>query len=196
MKIYLIRHGETTGDIEDRFGGDYDDHLTETGKKQAKELAQKLTGKHIEIIFTSPRIRAKETAEIVQRQLKAPLEIVEELRERNNYGVLTGLTKAEAKRKCPADFEKIAKDKTYHNVTGSESYAEIKSRSTKVFEKILSKNYQTIAIITHGGVISTYVREVLSKGKSVKLEDCAILEINKKGKTLTLNCFDKAKLID
>ena len=31
MKIYLIRHGETTSDIEDRFGGDYDDHLTSHG---------------------------------------------------------------------------------------------------------------------------------------------------------------------
>jgi broad specificity phosphatase PhoE len=42
MKIFLIRHGETTGDIEDRFGGDYDDHLTEKGRAQSQELAKGL----------------------------------------------------------------------------------------------------------------------------------------------------------
>lgn len=45
MKIFLCRHGQTTGDIEDRYGGDYDDHLTDLGKTQAEELANKLQGK-------------------------------------------------------------------------------------------------------------------------------------------------------
>ena len=34
MLIYLARHGETTGDVEDRYGGDYDDHLTEKGTER------------------------------------------------------------------------------------------------------------------------------------------------------------------
>ena len=42
MKIYLIRHGETTGDIENRYGGDFEDHLSEKGTKQSHELAKKL----------------------------------------------------------------------------------------------------------------------------------------------------------
>ena len=49
MKIYLIRHGQTTGDLEDRYGGDYDDHLTEEGEQQAKRLAEKLASSGIEI---------------------------------------------------------------------------------------------------------------------------------------------------
>jgi broad specificity phosphatase PhoE len=35
MIIYLIRHGESTSDIDNLYGGDYDDHLTENGKAQA-----------------------------------------------------------------------------------------------------------------------------------------------------------------
>jgi broad specificity phosphatase PhoE len=69
MKIYLIRHGETTGDVEDRYGGDYDDHLTSKGKDQAKKLAEKIKDFGIERIFTSPRIRAKETSEILKGKL-------------------------------------------------------------------------------------------------------------------------------
>ena len=39
MKIFLIRHGETTGDIENRYGGSYDDHLTQRGRAQLEETA-------------------------------------------------------------------------------------------------------------------------------------------------------------
>jgi len=194
MKIYLIRHGETTGDIEDRFGGDYEDHLTEKGKAQAQELAKQLQGKNIEIIFTSPRIRAKDTAEIVKEVLNVPVEVVEDLKERNNYGVLSGLTKPEAQEKHPIDFEKISKDKTDHDVTASESYEQIKERAINVFNKILLKDHKIIAIISHGGIISTYVREVLAKGKNIKLGDCSILEIIKDNDQLTLNCLEKAEL--
>ena len=54
MKIYLIRHGQTTGDIEDRFGGDYDDHLTRLGKSQSQNLAKKKPGG--KSIFASRRL--------------------------------------------------------------------------------------------------------------------------------------------
>lgn len=35
MKIYLIRHGESTSDVENRYGGTYNDHLTQKGKAQS-----------------------------------------------------------------------------------------------------------------------------------------------------------------
>ena len=96
MRIFLIRHGETTGDIEDRYGGDYDDNLTYKGLNQAKELVGKLVGKNIQIVFHSPRIRAKQTAELVASALKIKKLQVEDLRERNHYGILTGMTKSAA----------------------------------------------------------------------------------------------------
>ena len=61
MRVFLLRHGQTTGDIEDRFGGTYEDHLTQAGKKQAEELGKKLKGEGIEKVFVSPRIRAIDT---------------------------------------------------------------------------------------------------------------------------------------
>ena len=195
MKIFLIRHGESTGDIEDRVGGYYDDHLTEHGREQGKELAQQLSGKGIQIIFTSPLFRAQETSEEIRKVLDVPVEVVENLRERNNYGVLTGLTKTEAKEKHPADFEKISRDKTYHDVTNSESYEEITSRTLSVFADLLSKNFGTIAIISHGGVISTYVREFLDKGKNTKIGDCGFIEIQKEGEQFQVVSCTNAKIL-
>jgi len=54
MKIYLIRHGQTTGDVEGLYGGTYDDRLSAKGKGQVKKLASKLTGRGIEIIYSKP----------------------------------------------------------------------------------------------------------------------------------------------
>jgi probable phosphoglycerate mutase len=93
MKIHIIRHGETTGDIEDRYGGDYDDNLSPKGIKESKVLAKKLKNRGVQIIYVSPRIRAIETASIVNKILNVKLKIVDRLRERNNYGILTGLIK-------------------------------------------------------------------------------------------------------
>ncbi len=73
MKIYLVRHGETTGDVEDRFDGAYDDHLSPKGKQQSGKLVNKLENKNIEIIYHSPLIRATETAEILSEKLIARL---------------------------------------------------------------------------------------------------------------------------
>jgi len=106
MKIFLCRHGQTTGDVEDRFGGDYEDHLTEEGKNQAQFLAEKLAGKDLEIIFTSPRIRALETSEILKSVLGTEVLVLEDIRERNHYGILTGMIRSEAQENFPEEIEK------------------------------------------------------------------------------------------
>ena len=54
MKIYLIRHGQTTGDVEDRFGGTYDDHLSDEGVSQVNKMSKMIYNLGIQIIFSSP----------------------------------------------------------------------------------------------------------------------------------------------
>ncbi len=195
MKIYLIRHGETTGDIENRYGGDYDDHLSDKGRSQCIDLAKKLKNKGIQIIYYSPRIRAKETVEILNRSLGTKLEEADDFRERNSYGILTGLVKSDAKEKYPKEVEKLEKSKVYHNVKNSEAYDSFKKRVTGAFEKIISnKNYSVIAIISHGGPISCIVREVLKLGEFEFLGDCSVLEIKKTGTKLELLKMENAVL--
>lgn len=178
MKIYLIRHGQTTGDIEDRYGGDYDDHLTEEGKSQSQILATKLKDKKIEMVYSSPRIRAQETAKIVADTLGIETKTIYNIRERNAYGVLTGMIKKEAKEKHPKEYEDV---KSYKNtIAGAEEYNHFKKRILAVFDDIAFKNKSIIAIITHGGPISCFFREVFKK-EIFGLKDCGIAEIEKNG---------------
>lgn len=178
MIIYLARHGQTTGDIEDRFGGDYDDHLTGEGKQQATGLAGQLADKSVEKLFSSPMIRAQETAGIVGDKLGLDVATVSEFRERNSYGILTGLTKSEAKEKYP-DLVELAKD--FHNtVEGAEDYEVFKNRIIYALKEQSKVESEKIAVITHGGPIKVIYREVLGLGE-INVSDCgyAVLECNK-----------------
>jgi len=194
MIIYLIRHGETTGDIEDRYGGDYDDNLSLKGIKESKDLAKKLKKKSIQFIYVSPRVRAIETASIVNKVLNVRLSIFDDLRERNNYGILTGLIKSEAKKRYPEEVEELEKGH-HHKVKNSENYERFKKRIVSAFKRITRDDkYSTIAIITHGGPIRCIVRDVLKKGElEENLKDCAILTINKEKGKLSLLKLDGAK---
>ncbi|OGD08827.1 hypothetical protein A2397_05275 [Candidatus Amesbacteria bacterium RIFOXYB1_FULL_44_23] len=183
MRIYLIRHGQTTGDIEDRYGGDYEDHLTEEGKEQGKNLANKLVDKNIEVVFCSPRIRAQETAEFIKRKTGVLVEVVEDIRERNHYGVMTGMVKAEAKLKYPILVE-LLKD-TKKTVDGGEDYETFKSRVVGAWNNLTSSDHKTIAILSHGGPIRLIFREILNKGE-IKIGDCAYAVIDTDGEVLSI----------
>ena len=66
MTIFFIRHGETTGDVEDRFGGTYNDHLSEGGTAQSNDLGRQLANKGIHRIISSTLFRAQETAHLLR----------------------------------------------------------------------------------------------------------------------------------
>ena len=180
MKIFLIRHGETTGDIEGRYGGDYDDELTAKGVEQGKELALKLEDKGIEVIFHSPLIRARQTAGLVADKLQIPLKEIKDLRERNHYGILSGLTKEECLERFPDEVAKLKNDGVHSKVEGSEYYESFKERIISVFSEIIKEEQETVAIISHGGVIRGFMREIAVFGELSKLGDCGIIELDYK----------------
>ncbi len=174
MKIFLVRHGETTGDLEDRYGGNYDDHLTERGKEQLHETALKLSREGVQIIFTSRLIRAKESAGIIQGQVGCNVEIVEGIEERN-YGVLAGLTKVEAARLYP---EAVDAHRNPENTDPEgESLAQFQSRTLEAFKSIFSKDYSTVAVVSHGGPLKQ-VLKYLNMPIPEKIGDGEIIEVS------------------
>lgn len=174
MHILLIRHGETTGDIEDRYGGAYDDHLTELGRQQLQETAEQLAGREVDIIYTSSLIRARESADIINAILQTKLTVLDGLRERD-YGVLGGLTKAEALEKYPEAVE-AHKDPANTDPEG-ESQADFTERVLAMFADITESGYDTVAIVSHGGVIKTIMRH-LGMPLPEKLGDGEVIDVH------------------
>jgi len=86
--IYLVRHGQTDWNIEKKHTqGHTDIPLNENGKKQAEQLAQSISNLKIDKIISSDLLRAKETAEIINKKFGSPIFFDERMRE-INYGIL------------------------------------------------------------------------------------------------------------
>lgn len=88
--LIFIRHGESTGNEKKVYSGQVDEPLTEKGRAQAKAAAKKLSGEDIGAIITSDLSRARETAEIIQKEIGSdiPMHVHKEFRE-INAGELT-----------------------------------------------------------------------------------------------------------
>jgi|SRR3989344_7861816 len=176
MTIYLIRHGESTSDIENRYGGIYDDHLTQKGREQARTLAKDLIDKDIKAIFSSPYLRAFETAQELRNILNCKVKKLNEIRERNLYGILSGMKKSEAAKKYP---ELIPLLENYQNTLPSgEEYSNFANRIKKAWEEIIYSGHKTVGIITHGGPVRCIFREIFNKGEIGQLGDCAVFELS------------------
>ena len=184
MKIYLIRHGQTTGDVENRYGGAYDDELSDKGKIQAHELANRIGNSGIQILLCSPMIRAQQTAKILKTKLSCEIKTIESLRERNKNGVLSGMTRNEAKIKYPKLVEEL---KDYRNqIQEAESQEDFVERIKKAFMEVTSAvNYSTIGIVTHGGPIWVVFTDILND-RGFDFADCAYAVLDKEGPKLTL----------
>jgi broad specificity phosphatase PhoE len=170
--LYLVRHGQTTGDIEERYGGSYDDHLTDLGRRQSRSVVEALAGAQLTVVYSSPLNRAKETAAIIATALGLPREVLPDFRECNRYGILSGMVRREALQAHPEEVAKLAH--LQDTVTGAESYAEFKQRVTQAFELLHGRVLnRPAALVTHGGVFRLLFREILDLGET-SIDDCAV----------------------
>ena len=100
--LILVRHGQSTWNLQKKFTGWVDVDLTENGKLEAKKAGQLILKEQIEVdlYYSSFQLRAKNTLKIIQEELNdyKKVKTAWELNERH-YGALTGLNKDEMKKK-------------------------------------------------------------------------------------------------
>ena len=100
--LILIRHGQSTWNLENRFTGWVDVDLTENGKLEAKKAGDLIKKSNIQIdyYYSSLQLRANHTLKIIQKSLNDKKNFVRswKLTERH-YGGLTGLNKVEMSKK-------------------------------------------------------------------------------------------------
>ena len=95
MRLYVIRHGESTANEKGLWAGWHDVHLTEKGRKDAENVKSILSRYHMDKVYSSSLIRAQETAEIAVPYLER--EVWKELDEQK-LGVLEMMEKSERDR--------------------------------------------------------------------------------------------------
>lgn len=86
---------------------------------------------------------------------------------------------------------KIEADRLHHQVTGSESYEIFSKRALGVLKSILNDHDEDIAVIAHGGIISTFVRDYLKLGEA-EVGNCSILTLEVEDGNVDLLTLDGA----
>ncbi len=152
-KLYLVRHGQSDGNAEGRFGGHGPTPLSELGRKQAEATAKLLKKEGVNAIYSSDLHRALQTAEPLSQLTGIPVVQTSAFRERN-VGVLEGLTFDESKQTFPDDYYALVNRNVHHVITDGESYRHLLRRSTTQLWEILRDHMGgRIAIFSHTGAI-------------------------------------------
>lgn len=160
--LYLVRHGETDWNAENRIQGRVDRHLNEQGREQARRVGQKLQELKPAAIYTSPLLRAHQTAEIIASFHNCSLNFDPNLQEAA-YGDVEGMLHHEYKLRYKAELEKsmgLPYEELQHFkvVQGAESRAEIVGRVLPSLQRIAAAHGgETIFVVTHGFVMRTLV---------------------------------------
>lgn len=178
MKIYAIRHGITELNKKGMFNGLIDEELSSEGIEQAKMIVP-IIPKQIKKIYSSSQKRAKQTAEIINSELRIPLVFCDELRELS-MGTFDGQDFAEDRK-----VKHMAIQYDWRPY-GGESVEDVKKRVLKILKEIQLtsiKNDNEILIVTSGGII----RLLYFLETGTLLGDI---------KNLSLLTFDLSKILD
>ncbi len=152
-KLYLVRHGQSDGNAEGRFGGHSPTPLSALGKQQAELTAQVLAKEKINAIYSSDLLRAVQTAQPLAKMLDLPIIVTAAFRERK-VGVLEGKTFDESKAEHPKDYYALVNRNIHHVITGGESYHQLLKRATGELHEVLRAHQdENIVIFSHTGAI-------------------------------------------
>jgi probable phosphoglycerate mutase len=152
-RLYLVRHGQSAGNVEGRFGGHSPTPLSALGVKQAQMTAQALAKERIRAIYSSDLFRAVQTAEPLAKTLNLEINATDAFRERH-VGVLEGLTFDEARREFPNDYYALVNRNLNHIITKGESYSQLLERTTDVLHEIIERHRgERVVIFSHTGTI-------------------------------------------
>lgn len=148
-KIYFVRHGESTGNAG-TFRQGPDTPLSDLGLQQARFVADRFKNISIDKLIVSTYERAKQTAEIINAVLNKEMEISDLLVERIKPSRIVGKEKNDPEA---MEIDRL-NEENFHNpdfkFEDGETFAEMKTRASKVLQQCVESGAQHILIVTHG----------------------------------------------
>jgi 2,3-bisphosphoglycerate-dependent phosphoglycerate mutase len=181
--LCIARHGETDWNLQGVLQGWIDVPINELGRNQAVEMATSIRASGIDVVCSSPLIRARETAEIISEHLGLPAPRCHDgLRERR-FGAIQGIPKAELGELNPVLLQHILKRNPATHFEDGETMDEFADRVLSAIIDIGEMHAgQRVFVITHGWVMDVVTRHVRD------LPRFAILNLKRKnGETLWLD---------
>ena len=149
--VYLARHGQTAYNLEGRFQGQQPIPLDQTGRAQALDLAERAVPYSFTALWSSPLLRARETADAVAARIG--LEPIEDARlMETDAGEWTDRTFVEVRAESPALFDAFADADPGFAFPGGESFAEQEIRVEAALQEVMAGPLPAL-VVCHGMVI-------------------------------------------
>ena len=166
LRFYFARHGESVANLLHVFSNQPGKHpLTEQGQQQAQALAQRMAGLNLCAIYSSPVLRALQTAQTVQQAVDVPLHISDALRE---YSV-GSFEDTNCEENWRIFFERMHEWMEGRNrhlaVGGGESFFDLRDRFVPFIEDLKAKFAHQeggLLLVGHGGTFRCMLPLVLS----------------------------------
>jgi 2,3-bisphosphoglycerate-dependent phosphoglycerate mutase len=159
--VVIIRHGQSLGNAEGRFGGHTDTPLSPRGRKQARATAKALASEKFSAIYSSDLPRAIETATPLATLARVPLITTEALRERS-VGVMEGLTFEEAAEQHPEQYQALLRRDFDHILLQGESYRQTLDRASRQLDEAIEQHRGgRIVLFAHTGTICILILHLM-----------------------------------
>lgn len=177
VNLYLIRHGRQNSTL-----CNVDVELSPEGRIQAELLRDRLKLYHLDALYSSDLIRARQTAEILNGTLGLKHEIREELRE-ISFGLMEGKSDEyndEHFHDFKEEQKKLLEDIPY---PGGENGTSVYERAMPAIQEIVQSGSQNIAVVTHGGTIRVLLAALFGRNQArrflfgVALENTGITQL-------------------
>ncbi|MCR9165090.1 MAG: histidine phosphatase family protein [Nannocystaceae bacterium] len=160
-RVVLMRHAEPVAQTRGRCYGKLDVGLGAAGRAQAVAAASSFSQGDLHAVISSPRVRAKQTAQILADAVDAPLHLDPRFAE-IDFGAFEGRTYAEIEASHPQAYADWMRSPTTMHFPGGESFGQMKAR---VLEGVraLRHAYRGVAVglVSHGGVGRIIVADAL-----------------------------------
>lgn len=179
MHLYIMRHGETDDNTRRVLQGQKDNPLNERGRQQALRAKEELSGILFDRVYSSPLIRAVETAVLATGRPREEIILEERLKE-ISFGVLEGTVLDEMK----PPYDNFFKDPLrYATPEGGESLLELSARTWSFLSEIRGTlPGKKVLLVSHGAAIHSMIyqirKEKIDCFWNMNLGNCGILEIS------------------
>lgn len=161
--LYLVRHGETNGNLGEQFQGITDNPLNDTGHRQGQAVGEAMKDYPIDVIYSSPLKRALETAFCIAKHHNLVPIVEDGLREING-GLMEGKRMDYLMEAYPDCVNNMMNHPALVQCPEGESMRQVSDRVSQAISRIVQANRdRTIVVTSHGCAISTYLHYASGK---------------------------------
>jgi probable phosphoglycerate mutase len=160
--VIFVRHGKADFPHDRLYCDEREDPpLTEEGLLQAQHAASLLEKQQIDVVYSSPLLRTRTTAELIAGKANVPMHFHSKLKERP-FGIWDGLYFDEIARDYPEQFQAWKRDPISFVPEGGETINAHKERvKNALLEIIANHRGQRIVIVSHVGPIRMWITDAL-----------------------------------